>query len=189
VRADQAVGAAASGETGPELSASTSAYSQARSRLPLEVAENVSDMIFESLLVKPTVLPGLQQALFLLGGSTLLLAHSEDLAAAYPPPRNQHGASHWSVVRVSANAARDESIAVAVQTQAAPFSSQNNLAATMLVSETKSLYPWQKREKGINATKKKQLSGIGRFACSTNQLTISSSGRGLADEHPSSPPV
>ena len=89
-----------SGKTSPELSASTSAYSQARSRLPLEVAEKVSDMIFESLLVKPTVLPGLQQPLFLLDGSTLLLAHSEDLARAYPPPRNQHGASHWPVVRV-----------------------------------------------------------------------------------------
>ena len=57
-------------------------------------------MIFESLLVKPTVLPGLQQPLFLLDGSTLLLAHSQDLAGAYPPPRNQHGASHWSAVRV-----------------------------------------------------------------------------------------
>ena len=89
-----------SGEAGPELSASTSAYSQARSRLPLEVAEKVSDMIFESLVEKPTVLPGLQQPLFLLDGSTLLLAHSENLAAAYPPPRNQHGASHWSAVRV-----------------------------------------------------------------------------------------
>ena len=89
-----------SGETGPELSANTSAYSQARSRLPLEVAEKVNDMIFESLLVKPTVLPGLQEPLFLLDGSTLLLAHSEDLAQAYPPPRNQHGASHWSMVRV-----------------------------------------------------------------------------------------
>lgn len=89
-----------SGEVGPELSASTSAYSQARSRLPLEVAEKVSDMIFESLVEKPTVLPGLQQPLFLLDGSTLLLAHSENLAAAYPPPRNQHGASHWSAVRV-----------------------------------------------------------------------------------------
>jgi hypothetical protein len=83
-----------------ELSASTSAYSQARSRLPLEVAEKVSDMIFESLLVKPTVLPGLQQPLFLLDGSTLLLPHSEDLVRAYPPARNQHGASHWPVIRV-----------------------------------------------------------------------------------------
>jgi hypothetical protein len=89
-----------SGETCQELSASTSAYSQARSRLPLEVAEKVSDMIFESQLAKPTVLPGLQQPLFLWDGSVVLLAHSEDLARDYPPPRNQHGASHWSVIRV-----------------------------------------------------------------------------------------
>lgn len=89
-----------SGATCAPMSASTSAYSQARSRLPLEVAEKVSDMIFESLLEKPRVLPGLEQAVFLLDGSTLLLAYSKDLAEAYPPPRNQHGASHWSMVRV-----------------------------------------------------------------------------------------
>lgn len=88
------------GKTGAKLSASTSAYSQARSRLPLDVVEKVSDMIFESLLEKPAVLPGLQGPLFLLDGSTLLLAHNEDLTEAYPPPRNQHGASHWSALRV-----------------------------------------------------------------------------------------
>ena len=89
-----------SGRARGDLSASTSAYSQARSRLPLEVAEKVSDLIFESLLVEPTVLPGLQQPLFLLDGSTLSLPHSEDLVRSYPPARNQHGASHWSVMRV-----------------------------------------------------------------------------------------
>jgi hypothetical protein len=83
-----------------DLSTSTSAYSQARSRLPQEVVEKVSDMIFESLLAVPTVLPGLNGPMFLLDGSTLLLSHSEDLARAYPPARNQHGASHWSVMRV-----------------------------------------------------------------------------------------
>jgi putative transposase len=83
-----------------DLSASTSAYSQARSRLPQEVVEKVSDIIFESLLARPTILPGLNRALFLLDGSTVLLSHSEDLARAYPPARNQHGASHWSVMRV-----------------------------------------------------------------------------------------
>lgn len=88
------------GETCPELSTNTSAYSQARRRLPLEVAEKVSDMIFESLLVKPAIVPNLKQAMFLLDGSTLLLAHSEDLVRAYPPARNQHGASHWPTVRV-----------------------------------------------------------------------------------------
>lgn len=83
-----------------ELSINTSAYSQARKRLPLEVAEKVSDAIFESLLGKPKVLPGLEQPTFLLDGSTLLLPHSDDLGRAYPAPRNQHGSSHWSVLRV-----------------------------------------------------------------------------------------
>lgn len=82
------------------LSVNTSAYSQARSRLPLEVAEQVSDTIFESLLAEPKVVPGLEQSLFLLDGSTLLLPHSEDLVRSYPPARNQHGASHWSVMRI-----------------------------------------------------------------------------------------
>jgi hypothetical protein len=88
------------GQEGHDLSANTSGYSQARSRLPLEVAEKVSDTIFESLLAKPQVVPGLERPMFLLDGSTLLLPHSEDLVRAYPPPRNQHGASHWSVMRV-----------------------------------------------------------------------------------------
>ena len=83
-----------------DLSINTSAYSQARKRLPLEVAKKVSDVIFESLLAKPKVVPGLEQAMFLLDGSTVLLPHSEDLGRAYPPPRNQHGTSHWSVMRV-----------------------------------------------------------------------------------------
>ena len=88
------------GRDGQDLSANTSGYSQARSRLPLEVAEKVSDTIFESLLAKPQVVPGLDRPMFLLDGSTLLLPHNEDLVRAYPPPRNQHGASHWSVMRV-----------------------------------------------------------------------------------------
>jgi hypothetical protein len=83
-----------------ELSVNTSAYSQARKRLPLEVAEKVSKAMFESLLGKPKTLPGVEQSVFLLDGTTLLLAHSEDLERAYPAPRNQHGASHWSMVRV-----------------------------------------------------------------------------------------
>jgi hypothetical protein len=82
------------------LSANTSAYSQARCKLPLEVAEQVSELLFESLQEQSRILPGLEQPVFLLDGSTILLAHSPALAKAYPPPRNQHGASHWPVIRV-----------------------------------------------------------------------------------------
>jgi len=82
------------------LSANTSAYSQARSKLPLAVAEQVSQLLFESLQVQPTILPGLDRPVFLLDGSTILLAHSPELMKTYPPQRNQHGSSHWPTIRV-----------------------------------------------------------------------------------------
>jgi len=82
------------------LSVNTSAYSQARSRLPLKVAEKVADVIFEATLGEPQILPGLKGPMFVFDGTVLLSQHSEDLARAYPPPRNQHGASHWPAMRV-----------------------------------------------------------------------------------------
>lgn len=83
------------------LSGNTSAYSQARCKLPLKVAKQVSELLFESLQQQqPRTLPGLERPVFLLDGSTILLAYSPELARNYPPPRNQHGASHWSVMRV-----------------------------------------------------------------------------------------
>jgi hypothetical protein len=82
------------------LSSNTSAYSQARKRLPLEVAGKVSDVMFEALLENPVVLPGLEQPMFLLDGTTLSLSHSKDLGRAYPAPHNQHGTSHWPAMRV-----------------------------------------------------------------------------------------
>jgi hypothetical protein len=82
------------------LSANTSAYSQARCKLPLAVAERVSQLLFESLQEQPKILPGLDRPVFLLDGSTILLAHHSALAKTYPPQRNQHGASHWPTMRV-----------------------------------------------------------------------------------------
>jgi hypothetical protein len=89
------------GGTAETLSANTSAYSQARGKLPPEVVEQVSDLIFESLQnEQPKTLPGLGRAMFLLDGSSILLPHSQESAQAWPPPRNQHGESHWPVLRV-----------------------------------------------------------------------------------------
>lgn len=82
------------------LSANTSAYSQARGKLPLEVAQQVSELLFKSLQEQPRMLPGLERPVFLLDGSTILITHSPEAAKAYPPARNQHGASHWPVMRV-----------------------------------------------------------------------------------------
>jgi hypothetical protein len=90
----------AEGASALPLSANTSAYSQARCKLPLAVAEQVGQLLFESLQEQPKMLPGLDRPVFLLDGSTILLAHSPALAKEYPPQRNQHGASHWPTMRV-----------------------------------------------------------------------------------------
>jgi hypothetical protein len=82
------------------LSANTSAYSQARCKLPLTVARQVSQLLFEALQEEPKILPGLDRQVFLLDGSTILLAHSPGLAKTYPPQRNQHGDGHWPTMRV-----------------------------------------------------------------------------------------
>jgi hypothetical protein len=82
------------------LSASTSAYSQARGRLPLNVAETVSDLIFESLQQEPRILSGLEKPMFLLDGSSIQLPHTKELASNYPPQSNQFAISHWPIMRV-----------------------------------------------------------------------------------------
>jgi len=87
-------------EGAPPLSANTSAYSQARCKLPLTVAEQVCQLVFESLEQQPRIVPGLERPVFLLDGSTILLAHSPGMAKAYPPQSNQHGGSHWPTMRV-----------------------------------------------------------------------------------------
>jgi hypothetical protein len=87
-------------EDAEPLSANTSAYSQARSKLPVDMAEKASDMIFDGLRQEPTILAGLGQPMFLLDGSSIQLPHTPELIAAYPPQSNQFGISHWSLIRV-----------------------------------------------------------------------------------------
>jgi hypothetical protein len=82
------------------LSASTSAYSQARSKLPVDVAEKASEMIFDGLRQEPNILSGLEKPLFILDGSSLQLPHTPELVTAYPPQSNQYAVSHWPLMRV-----------------------------------------------------------------------------------------
>jgi len=88
------------GRTAKLPSANTSAYSQARSKLPLAVVEKVSDLIFESLCEQLRSLPGVELPVFLLDGTSIQLQHSGELLRKWPAARNQHGSSHWSVIRV-----------------------------------------------------------------------------------------
>jgi hypothetical protein len=83
------------------ISAATGGYCQARQKLSKLVVSQIVDDLFERLqALLREGWPGLQQPVFLLDGAALLLEHSAELKAAYPPARNQHGNSHWPVLRM-----------------------------------------------------------------------------------------
>lgn len=82
-----------------KLSANTGAYSRARTRLKPEVTDHVANQIFESLVsAAPPSLAG--RRVFLLDGTTIALAPTKALKAAFPPARNQHGESAWPIAHL-----------------------------------------------------------------------------------------
>jgi len=83
------------------VSVHTGAYSDARQKMPVAAAEKVADRVFEDLMqTRQAALEGWERRVFVLDGSSVELPHSEELVAAYPPGSNQHGESHWPVLRV-----------------------------------------------------------------------------------------
>jgi hypothetical protein len=81
------------------VSSCTGAYSQARTRLPVTLLEKVAQHIFEETLRLRREVEG-EQNVYLMDGSGLLLPHTRELLRAFPPATNQHGVSHWPVMRV-----------------------------------------------------------------------------------------
>lgn len=80
-----------------KLSAATGAYSQARSDLPNAVAEVAARRVFDTLV--SAYPPSWQdRRAFVLDGTTMTLAPTEELIQKFPPASNQHGRSHWPVM-------------------------------------------------------------------------------------------
>jgi hypothetical protein len=85
------------------LSESTSAYCQARRRLPLAVAQGVlraTAQAFQQEVGEQGRWRGYLVNLF--DGSTLRLPASQELTEHYGVATNQHGASHWPIMRLVA---------------------------------------------------------------------------------------
>jgi putative transposase len=80
------------------ISARTGAWSQARQKMPTLLCQQVSREIVERL----RKLLGLQDepGVYLMDGSSLELEHSRELVRKFPPASNQHGVSHWPVLKV-----------------------------------------------------------------------------------------
>ena len=88
-------------EHGKTPSSNTGAYNQARLALALSIVQKCCDHIFEQLMAqlsKPSSDGG--RGAFLLDGSSMRAPHTPELCKTYPPGSNQHGASHWPVIRV-----------------------------------------------------------------------------------------
>ena len=84
-----------------KLSSHTGAYNKARQELALKLVEECSDRVFQQLSEHTLgCLPGVKRQAFFFDGTTIRTAHTEALRQAYPPTSNQHGESHWPILRM-----------------------------------------------------------------------------------------
>ncbi|HYU47440.1 MAG TPA: hypothetical protein VEK84_14840 [Terriglobales bacterium] len=81
------------------VSCHTGAYSDARQALPVPVAYQVADQVFNYFVqTRREALPGFPRPVFVLDGSSLNTPHTTTLVQAYPPAQR----SHWPVLRTLA---------------------------------------------------------------------------------------
>lgn len=84
-----------------KIGVSTGGYCQARQHLSRLLVSRTMDELMERLrrrlLESKMELP---QRLYLLDGSSLQLEHEPELMRAFPAVSNQHGKSHWPVLRI-----------------------------------------------------------------------------------------
>jgi putative transposase len=91
---------AANGEK-PRLSSNTGSYNEARQELPVSFVEECSDWAFQQLTeAMAGTVPALGQRAFLIDGTTARTPHTKALCAAYPVSSNQHGETHWPLIRM-----------------------------------------------------------------------------------------
>jgi len=79
----------------------TGAYSDARKAMPVEVAYQVANQVFDYFLqTRREALVGFQRPVFVLDGSSLTAPHTGALVKAYPPAGGDRAISHWPVLRI-----------------------------------------------------------------------------------------
>jgi Transposase DDE domain len=81
------------------FSANTGGYSRSRDRLDPKVADVAADDVAKAMIAQSSPSWG-DRRVFLVDGSTLALAPTDELREAFPPAENQHGQSHWPVLRL-----------------------------------------------------------------------------------------
>lgn len=82
------------------LSQNTASFNEAQRSLKRSVVEKGYDHSLTGLLAQAKEKEPEAGGVFILDGSTTRTAHTEELCRLYPPGKNQHGESHWPVMRV-----------------------------------------------------------------------------------------
>jgi hypothetical protein len=81
------------------VSSRTGGYCRARGRLSKLLCRQMSEQILQQLRQKLGTICG-DPPWYVLDGSSVELEHSPELLRAYPVAENQHGKSHWPVLRI-----------------------------------------------------------------------------------------
>jgi hypothetical protein len=81
------------------ISPNTGAYSEARQRVTVKASCRIAEHTFRNLRAAMATEP-LRDRLFMVDGSSIRLAHTPALLKQYSTARNQHGDSHWPIMRV-----------------------------------------------------------------------------------------
>jgi putative transposase len=88
-------------ESGKAMSGHSAAYNQARQRLPFSVVAQSGDRIFDQLMARMTGLDAPRsRPVFVLDGTSMRMIPSPAVVQSFPRASNQHGESHWPVMRV-----------------------------------------------------------------------------------------
>ena len=84
------------------VSSRDASYDTARQELPLRVVEQCCDRMLEQLSAvmhgEVAAAPG--RRAFFFDGTTVRTPHTQELEELYPPGANQHGESHWPILRM-----------------------------------------------------------------------------------------
>ncbi len=82
------------------ISARTGGYCQARQKLPMAFCRQVGREMMEQLRKMLGLEDDDDPRVYLLDGSSIELEHNRELVRNYPPAQNQHGVSHWPVLKM-----------------------------------------------------------------------------------------
>jgi putative transposase len=85
---------------GRRLSRETGALNKARQELSSAVVEQCCDHASQQQLIELARLSPQWRRAFFFDGTTVRMPHCQELLRAYPPTSNQHGESHWPILRM-----------------------------------------------------------------------------------------